>query len=53
MVFRTDESVMFMEVSLIQRCPDREVPLGCSHKPLLIIWYKTSNKNYHGGYEFC
>ena len=22
MVFRTDESVMFMEVSLIQRCPD-------------------------------
>ena len=27
MAFGTDESVLFMEVSLIQRCPYREVPL--------------------------
>ena len=25
--FGTDESVLFIEVSSIQRCPDREVPL--------------------------
>ena len=27
MAFGTGESVLFMEVSLIQRCPGREVPL--------------------------
>ena len=27
MAFGTDESVLFIEVSLIQRCPYREVPL--------------------------
>ena len=27
MAFGTDESVLFVEVSLIQRCPDREIPL--------------------------
>ena len=26
-VFETDESVLFIEVFLIQRCPYREVPL--------------------------
>ena len=26
MAFRTDKSVLFMEVASIQRCPDREVP---------------------------
>ena len=27
MAFRTEENVLFREVSLIQRCPYREVPL--------------------------
>ena len=31
MVFETHESVLFMEVSFIQMCPDSEVPLYTKH----------------------